>query len=513
MEFDEQSDAPPTVSKGEAEKPEKKKRVRREFGSIKQDDESGRWRARIYMGTLNGERRDARATFDTKQQAQKWLREKVALRDKKDHFVPSKIKVGEWVKRCLEDGGFVSAGVRTQTAASYKKLMENHLYPSELATLELRQLRPLDVTEWLNKLRKTKARKGGKTPQKKTSRNSKTTRPVEQGTSPVSEKTLSIRTVQYCRVILRLCLEKAVQYEHLTSNPVRSTDIPKENSNYAAGDGPDSVEVRAFQDDEIRRFLTAARERTRERDGLMTKPPKYAKNFKSRKVHGVRDRLAPYWLLALETGMRPGELLGLQWKYVNLSNKDGGPNIMVRNTLVSANSPTPLGPPKTKGSRRTIPISAECVRLLEEQKVRQADDEREHDEREREYRRKLKSGELPEGEVAPRPYQRHGLVFATRNGTPMDSVNVSRDFHELLIRAGFPERRAKRARLYDLRHTAITHWLKVVPLTVASKLAGHASTKMTLDVYAHVLEGQSEEAGARIAGMFAGLSDSASTEP
>nr|MBP6716451.1 tyrosine-type recombinase/integrase [Acidobacteriota bacterium] len=118
-----------------------------------------------------------------------------------------------------------------------------------------------------------------------------------------------------------------------------------------------------------------------------------------------------------------------------------------------------------------------CVKLLRKQLVRQAMD-------------KLGAGGA---------YRENDFVFATGVGTPMDINNLGKQsFLPILKAAGISHRR-----LYDLRHTAITLMLKAnVPLVVVSERAGHASVKMTLDVYAHVLPGQQDESTNTMSALF-----------
>ncbi|MBK6422808.1 MAG: tyrosine-type recombinase/integrase [Gemmatimonadetes bacterium] len=86
------------------------------------------------------------------------------------------------------------------------------------------------------------------------------------------------------------------------------------------------------------------------------------------------------------------------------------------------------------------------------------------------------------------------MIFAGPLGRPVDHRNVKkRHFHPLLAAAGLP-----RVRLYDLRHTNCTLLLGAgVPVHVVSQRLGHASAKMTLDVYANHLPDQHEDAVAR----------------
>ncbi|MBP6670299.1 MAG: tyrosine-type recombinase/integrase [Gemmatimonadales bacterium] len=92
------------------------------------------------------------------------------------------------------------------------------------------------------------------------------------------------------------------------------------------------------------------------------------------------------------------------------------------------------------------------------------------------------------------PYEEHELILAGPLGRPVDHRNVKkRHFHPLLAAAGLP-----RARPYDLRHTHCTLLLGAgVPVHVVSQRLGHASAKMTLDVYANCLPYQHEDASAR----------------
>ena len=78
------------------------------------------------------------------------------------------------------------------------------------------------------------------------------------------------------------------------------------------------------------------------------------------------------------------------------------------------------------------------------------------------------------------------LIFPNGNGRPLDGHNlVNRHFRPTLKKAGLP-----RVRFHDLRHAFATLLLdEGVPVTVVSKLLGHASAKMTLDTYSHVILG------------------------
>ncbi len=178
------------------------------------------------------------------------------------------------------------------------------------------------------------------------------------------------------------------------------------------------------------------------------------------------DRLRPYYVLALTTGARPSELLGLRWKRLDLD----GAAIRIERALVTDSNGWNLRTPKTKQGRRVIPIPEEAVDALRAHRARQGED-------------RLRAGEA---------WQDHGIVFTTEIGTPLSLANIrNRSFNRIVKRADLNPKLTP----YSTRHTAATLLLKrgVNPKVVAERL-GHASVTITLDTYAHVLPGMQEDA-------------------
>jgi len=97
-------------------------------------------------------------------------------------------------------------------------------------------------------------------------------------------------------------------------------------------------------------------------------------------------------------------------------------------------------------------------------------------------------------------YQDIGLVFAARNGAPLAVNNIAgRHLQPLLANLGLPS-----IRLYDLRHTHVTLMLAAgVPVHEVAARVGHASAKMTLDVYAHALPHLGDDAVRRFSSFIA----------
>jgi integrase len=177
--------------------------------------------------------------------------------------------------------------------------------------------------------------------------------------------------------------------------------------------------------------------------------------------------------------MRPSEALGLKWTDVGIDR------VHIRRTLVTARKGGgwTLEEPKTRGSRRTVTLPHATIQALAWHRTKQ------------------------EGEkfAIGNGYHDGGLVFAGQGGAPLNLANLTvRHFKPLLSAAGLPN-----VRLYDLRHTHASLLLAAgVPVNVVSARLGHASAKMTLDVYAHVLSGQQEDAVSRlVAYMEVGIND------
>jgi integrase len=184
----------------------------------------------------------------------------------------------------------------------------------------------------------------------------------------------------------------------------------------------------------------------------------------------AQDRLAALYVLAVTSGMRQGELLGLAWGHVNL--KAG--QVQVCQQLQYIHGEPQLLEPKTAAGRRLIELPALAVRALSEHRVRQ-------------LKERLAVGDLWQDQW--------GLVFTGDLGRPLTaSVLLKRSFVPLLERAELP-----RIRFHDLRHTAATLLLAAGehPKVVQERL-GHSSIALTLDTYSHVLPSMQKAAAAKI---------------
>jgi integrase len=194
----------------------------------------------------------------------------------------------------------------------------------------------------------------------------------------------------------------------------------------------------------------------------------------------VGDWLEPLYLLAF-LGLRRGELLGLRWK-------DYDPEklvLRVRQQVVELDGKPEITSPKTRSSRRTIPVPEEYLAILDRYHTRWLE-------------RKMKH---------PDTWQDYGLMFCTRNGTPMTPRNLLRHFHQALERAKLGEYHGEGDekkfqpwfRLHDLRHTANQRMKDAgVDAKVRAAILGHASIRVTEEVYSHVDEAAKRDAINRV---------------
>lgn len=179
------------------------------------------------------------------------------------------------------------------------------------------------------------------------------------------------------------------------------------------------------------------------------------------------DRLSAMYVVALSTGMRQGEMFGLEWNDIDL--KAG--TLMVRRTLVEMDGEFSTNEPKTDKGRRLIELPQMAVESLWEHKARQ----------------------LAEGLASSQ------LVFTDTDGKPLRRSNVTRrSFHPILKAAGLQD-----VRFHDLRHSSATLLLSagIHPKIVQERL-GHSEIGMTLNTYSHVLPGMQREAATKLDGML-----------
>jgi integrase len=246
---------------------------------------------------------------------------------------------------------------------------------------------------------------------------------------------LSSATVHKLHVLLHKALKQAERWGLVPRNVADDVDPPKVHKE----------EVRPLTNEQARKLLNT--------------------------VQG--DRLEALYVVAVQCGLRQGELLALRWEDVDLEAR----TLQVRRTITRDGGKHTVGPAKTVKGSRTVKLTRDATEALQEHLERQ----------------------LAEIDKAGDKWQENGLVFCTGKGTLINPTNLRRrSLAPLLQRAGLPA-----ITFHQLRHTAATILLlKNVNPKVVSEMLGHATIAITLDTYSHVLPNMQHSAVAAMEEAF-----------
>lgn len=217
--------------------------------------------------------------------------------------------------------------------------------------------------------------------------------------------TRSAQTVSHTRKVLSAALQQALRWGLIDTNVARLVPAPRVTRRA----------IEAWTADEARRFLAAI---------------------------ATDDRKALY-VLALTTGMRQSELLGLRWQDIDLPRRTIRVERSIRQ-VTGGRRQWAEEEPKTKNSRRTVPLSQLAIGALE---------------------------------PLPRSL---GYVFARPDGQPLPRAEVTRRFQRVCEAAG-----VRTIRFHDLRHTAAVLMLDNSggDLRMVQSMLGHSSIQTTVDIY------------------------------
>lgn len=189
-------------------------------------------------------------------------------------------------------------------------------------------------------------------------------------------------------------------------------------------------------------------------------------------------RLETLFLTALATGMRRGELIALTWDCVDFDKRQ----IFVKGSVSCVRDPATgkmnlqYGSPKTKTSRRKVPVIASLIPVLqahhaEQQAVR---------------------------EQAGSAWNEKNLVFCSVVGNWLEPRRIRSNLNDVIAAAGM-----EHFSFHSLRHTFATRMLeKEVPAKVVSEILGHRDVKTTLDIYSQVFDTTAHEQAAKLNDLF-----------
>lgn len=172
------------------------------------------------------------------------------------------------------------------------------------------------------------------------------------------------------------------------------------------------------------------------------------------------------FLLALTTGMRSGELRGLQWQDIDFKNKV----LHVNNTLVYVNNDYKLDTPKTETSRRDIPLIDTAIAALKRQKVKQAEN------------RMLLGDKWKNKEGL------ENLVFTTMTGYPINRDMLKQELNRVIKKIQIEHKNFRHITPHTFRHTFATRCIENgMSPQVLKTILGHSKLSITMDLYSHVL--------------------------
>lgn len=253
------------------------------------------------------------------------------------------------------------------------------------------------------------------------------------------DRPLSAKSVKNVHGVLCKALSEAVRIKYIASNPAAGAILPKVVRE----------EIHPFEAEEISAFM----------DVIQGNPSE------------------AIFFVALNTGMRLSEILGLRWSRVDFKNGaiKVDAQLLVKRGRDFARE---LGMPKNSKPRtfKAAPDVMECLKAVQRQQL--------------EWR-------LQAGEVWSNPLD---LVFTNEIGEEIPHATVEHRFTKVLQVAGIEGHR-----FHDLRHTFTVESIRAgVDVKTLSANLGHSSVSFTLDVYGHVTNAMQDDAASRMQAVIQG---------
>ncbi|HBF36026.1 MAG TPA: hypothetical protein DDW50_01755 [Firmicutes bacterium] len=367
------------------------------------------WMASVTTGYENGKLKRKTYSGKSRGEVAKKMKKALVQVDERTFKDPSKITLEKYLTdwlagmKCAWAEG-VKGPITENTWSAYDTMVRVHIIPN-IGNIKLSDLTSKDILGLINK---------------------------KQNEVKENDKRLSARTVRYIYTTIHKALSDALEEQPPLVAFNAAEGMKKKLPKY------DKPEMKTMSITEIGKFLDSV------------------KNYQLNSHHYSPVYAAFY--LELHTGLRRGELLGLQDNDINFETRE----ISIKRQLVRGKEGLYLKDPKTKSSKRVITLDERVMSIL-----KQHMDSR-----------------------AIIKLDRTSLVFCTDEGKPLDPDNFTRHYQTLLDKAGLSH-----YRFHDLRHSFVTLGLKKkIDYKTLMKFTGHASSKTFFDVYGHSDSEMQEEA-------------------
>jgi integrase len=364
---------------------------------------NGKYRLRVSNGfDLNGKRKYYNKTVScvSKREAEKELARFITSIEGGCTYSASKTTLNEYSQMWLQT--YVMPNLSPTTYQSYNEKLNKHILPY-LGSKRLDKIKPLDLDNLYNFL---------------------LTKPTNRKDNLGNFKTLSPASVHRVHEILSSIFNNALRWDLVPYNPCTKVVQPKYRR----------TKMSCYDEETSKRLINT----------LLAKAP-------------IKYRC--FVILAILTGFRRGEIVGLHWDDIDFKNHKITVN---RSAYYLSGQPTSEKGPKTDTSNRTIVVPKLCFDLLKQWRTEQG-------------KMRLAIGDKWQGAEN---------IFTTDNGRIMNPSTGPKWFSDFLEKNNFPH-----IRFHDLRHTFATLLISgnVDVKTVSHKL-GHASPTTTMNFYVHSLE-------------------------
>ncbi|MFC0417741.1 tyrosine-type recombinase/integrase [Cytobacillus solani] len=380
-------------------------------GSVHKDPDSKKWYYMLTIYDENGKRKQKKKRgFKTKGEAKAALIEAENEVNKGTYIEPSK----ESFVKFINDWYEIKKKSIPRSAKTTRIYIDKYIIPFFDNKVTLGNLKLKHVENFIEKMH---------------------THPIKDKQDQVKQIGYAPSTIKRAMDIVKASLEYAVMSGLIPKNVAKGATLPKKKDS--------KEELKVWTKEEMEIFLK----------------------------HAEDDRLYILYYLALMTGCRQGELLGLRWKDIDFEKNE----ITIAQVL-SHDAKEFYEGAKTEAGNRKIIINNKTIEKLKEHKMLIESEKEKHGD----------------------GYVDNDLVVCTTIGTPYNPSNIlNRSFKPLIKASGVPS-----ISFHGLRHSHATMLLEMGEnIKLISDRLGHSDIKVTLSIYSHLLPSMQKQVTSKLDGL------------